>query len=81
MGAETDGSLINYTNGLVIIALLLVIWILSKRQLPGSCEMCIHVKENPGITGYVKYCKEECMYNPAFRGAASNSLFEKREVS
>lgn len=73
--------LIGYTTGLVIIALLLFIFLLWRRQLPGFCADCISVNERPGVIGYEKFCRQECMYNPPYRGSIGQSAFEKRETA
>jgi len=70
---------LNYTTGMFIIAMLLVVFLLLRRQLPGTCETCAFVKERPGMIGYEKFCRKKCMYNPPHRGAVGQSLYEPKE--
>ena len=77
----TNTPLIGYTTGLIIIALLLFIFLLSRRQLPGFCADCIYVNERPGVIGYEKFCNQECMYNPPYRSSTGQSAYEKRETT
>lgn len=79
MDPESGYTIIGYTSGLIVILLLLFIFLLIRRQLPGTCGTCVHVRERPGLLGYEKFCKQECMYNPPFRGIVGQSLYEKRE--
>ena len=79
MVPEAASPYLNYTTGMLIIAMLLVIFLLLRRQLPGTCETCLFVKERPGLVGYEKFCRKKCMYNPPFRGSVGESLYESRE--
>ncbi len=79
MDPGTAAPIISYTNGLIISALLLTIFLLLRRRMPEQCGECANVKQRPGLTGYEIYCKLECMYNPPFRGSATNSLFESAD--
>lgn len=81
MGVESIQPLITYTNGLIIVVLLLVILLVLGRQLPKFCEACVHVKEKPGLTGYTKFCRTKCMYNPPYRGSVTRSkYYEKKKA-
>ncbi len=79
MDLGSAAPIITYTNGLIISALLLTIFLLLRMRMPEQCGECANVKKRPGITDYEMYCELECMYNPPFRGSAMNSLFESAE--
>ncbi len=80
MGSESITPLIGYTTGLIVIALLLLIFLLARRQLPGFCGTCTYAKERPGFVGYERFCLQECMYNPPHRGSTGHSVYEKKET-
>lgn len=69
----------SYTTAMLVIALLLVIFLLLRRQLPSTCDTCAFVTERPGLIGYEKFCRQKCMYNPPYRGSVGQSLYEQKE--
>ncbi len=70
-------QVIGYTNGMIIIALLLFIYLGMGRQLPGFCQTCECVEKEPGFAGDKMVCGKECIYNPPQRHAAHLSHYQK----
>lgn len=77
---STGGALIFYTNGLVIVALLLVIlWcrIRDNRRknlkFPAFCDDCFFLFHKK-----VGLCKKKCMYHPVYNGSATISFHQQK---
>ena len=73
--------LIGYTNGLIIVALLLVIyWCLLRRerkeQFPRFCQDCRHLGTR--LFNKTQYCKKYCNYHPRHRLSAYKSHYKKK---
>jgi len=80
VGLELTGSVLEYTTGLVIALLLLIIlWSLLKldkdHALPRFCDDCINLRYRAFSTAY---CKMRCKYHPAYRYSYVKSFYKKR---
>lgn len=81
--AYTNGELINSTNGLIIVALLLVIyWCLlrkeRKNKFPLFCRDCTFLRNR--ILNRSQFCRKKCTYNPVHRLSAYRSFYKKQSL-
>lgn len=80
MSLELTGSVLEYTTGLVIALLLLIIlWSLLRidkvHALPKFCDGCINLRYRFFNSAY---CKKRCKYHPAYRHSYVKSFYKKR---
>ena len=80
MSIELTGSILEYTTGLVIALLLLIIlWSLFRidkvHALPKFCSDCINLRYRAFNSAY---CKKRCKYHPAYRYSYQKVCFKKR---
>ncbi len=71
---------IGYTNGLVIVGLLLFIWSMLMRKrasenLPLFCGKCGNSRHS--LFGDYSYCHLKCKYNPPMRTQAIKSFYKE----
>ncbi len=83
MDIELFKSFIDHTNGLVIVALLLVVLLSllikeKTEKLPSFCESCANLKQK--LFSSSTFCKIECKYNPVYRHIAGRSYFVRKKA-
>lgn len=81
-GSKTDTSMISFTNGLFIVALLLVIYLClsstKKRKVSFAkfCESCQFLGKT--LLSNEDTCSEKCKYNPKHQDTATKSMYQKK---
>ncbi|MEE8483141.1 MAG: hypothetical protein V3S46_00970 [Nitrospinota bacterium] len=82
MDIELAKSFIGQANGMVLVALLLVILLcllIKKRteKLPSFCDSCANMKQR--LFSSATFCNMRCKYNPLYRHTSGRSYYVRNK--